>query len=89
LSTALAWGLVNCVVPAADLEAEVRRFTDSILARSAVTGETMGLQHGARGCCRRDRCVPGEAPRRVALAVASAHVVGAALQGGSFPRSGL
>jgi enoyl-CoA hydratase/carnithine racemase len=35
--TALAWGLVNRVVPAADLDAEVRRFTDIILARSAAT----------------------------------------------------
>jgi enoyl-CoA hydratase/carnithine racemase len=35
--TALALGLVNRVVPAADLDAEVRRFTDIILARSAAT----------------------------------------------------
>ena len=35
--TALAWGLVNRVVPAADLDAEMRRFTDIILARSAAT----------------------------------------------------
>ena len=35
--TALAWGLVNRVVPAADLDAEIRRFTDVILARSAAT----------------------------------------------------
>jgi enoyl-CoA hydratase/carnithine racemase len=34
-STALQWGLVNRVVPAADLDAEIRRFTDTILARSA------------------------------------------------------
>jgi enoyl-CoA hydratase/carnithine racemase len=34
-STALAWGLVNRVVPADRLDAEVRQFTDSILARSA------------------------------------------------------
>ena len=33
--TALAWGLVNRVVPAAELDAEIRRFTDIILARSA------------------------------------------------------
>jgi enoyl-CoA hydratase/carnithine racemase len=33
-STALAWGLVNRVVPAAGLDAEIRRFTDGILARS-------------------------------------------------------
>lgn len=32
---ALAWGLVNRVVPAAQLDAEIRRFTDIILARSA------------------------------------------------------
>lgn len=32
--TALAWGLVNRVVPAAALDAEVKRFTDIILARS-------------------------------------------------------
>jgi enoyl-CoA hydratase/carnithine racemase len=36
-SGALAWGLVNRVVPAADLDAEVHRFTDAILARSAAT----------------------------------------------------
>jgi len=32
--TALAWGLVNRVVPASALDAEIRRFTDIILARS-------------------------------------------------------
>lgn len=32
--TALGWGLVNRVVPAASLDAEVRRFTDIIVARS-------------------------------------------------------
>jgi enoyl-CoA hydratase/carnithine racemase len=32
--TALAWGLVNRVVPLSDLDAEVRRFTDVITARS-------------------------------------------------------
>lgn len=36
-STALSWGLVNKVVPATDLDAEVRRFADSILTRSAAT----------------------------------------------------
>lgn len=35
--TALAWGLVNRVVPAEDLDAELRHFTDVILARSAAT----------------------------------------------------
>ena len=35
--TALAWGLVNRVVPAAALDAEIRRFADTILARSAAT----------------------------------------------------
>jgi enoyl-CoA hydratase/carnithine racemase len=35
--TALSWGLVNRVVPSADLDAEVRRFADSILTRSAAT----------------------------------------------------
>jgi enoyl-CoA hydratase/carnithine racemase len=35
--TALAWGLVNRVVPAADLDAEIRRVADIILARSAAT----------------------------------------------------
>jgi enoyl-CoA hydratase/carnithine racemase len=35
--TALAWGLVNRVVPADQLDAEVRRFTDIILARSGAT----------------------------------------------------
>jgi len=33
-STALAWGLVNRVVPEAGLDAEVKRFTDVIVARS-------------------------------------------------------
>lgn len=33
--TALAWGLVNRVVPLAALDAEVKRFTDLIAARSA------------------------------------------------------
>jgi enoyl-CoA hydratase/carnithine racemase len=33
--TALAWGLVNRVVPASALDAEIRRFTDIILARSS------------------------------------------------------
>jgi enoyl-CoA hydratase/carnithine racemase len=32
--TALAWGLVNRVVPATMLDAEVKRFTDVIVARS-------------------------------------------------------
>ena len=36
-STALAWGLVNRVAPAAALDDEVRRFTDIILARSPAT----------------------------------------------------
>jgi enoyl-CoA hydratase/carnithine racemase len=35
-STALAWGLVNRVVPASGLDAAVRAFTDVIVARSAV-----------------------------------------------------
>ena len=35
--TARSWGLVNRVVPAADLDAEIRRFIDVILARSAAT----------------------------------------------------
>jgi enoyl-CoA hydratase/carnithine racemase len=35
--TALAWGLVNRVAPADLLDAEVRRFTDIILARSPAT----------------------------------------------------
>jgi enoyl-CoA hydratase/carnithine racemase len=33
--TALTWGLVNRVVPASRLDAEIRRFTDIILARSS------------------------------------------------------
>jgi enoyl-CoA hydratase/carnithine racemase len=33
--TALAWGLVNRVVPASELDAAIRGFTDVILARSA------------------------------------------------------
>ncbi len=33
-ATALAWGLVNRVVPAADLDAAVQDFTDAILAKS-------------------------------------------------------
>ena len=32
--TALAWGLVNRVVPAEELDTEIRRFTDVIIARS-------------------------------------------------------
>jgi enoyl-CoA hydratase/carnithine racemase len=35
--TALAWGLVNRVVPAGSLDAAVRHFTDIIRARSAAT----------------------------------------------------
>ena len=35
--TALAWGLVNRVVPAEQLDVEVRQFTQIILARSAAT----------------------------------------------------
>jgi len=35
--TVLEWGLVNRVVPAEALDAEIRRFTDIILARSADT----------------------------------------------------
>ena len=35
--TALAWGLVNRVVPTVDLDEEVERFTDQIVARSAAT----------------------------------------------------
>jgi enoyl-CoA hydratase/carnithine racemase len=35
--TALAWGLVNRVVPAPDLDAEIARITDHIRARSAAT----------------------------------------------------
>jgi enoyl-CoA hydratase/carnithine racemase len=36
-STALAWGLVNRVVPAAELDAEISRFTDVVLSRSPAT----------------------------------------------------
>src|SRR5690242_20281686 len=36
-ATALSWGLVNRVVPAADLDAEVARFTSLIVARSPAT----------------------------------------------------
>src|SRR5258708_29916531 len=32
--TALAWGLVNRVVPATQLDAEIRRFTEIVLSRS-------------------------------------------------------
>jgi enoyl-CoA hydratase/carnithine racemase len=32
--TALAWGLVNRVVPASQLDAEIRRFTEILLSRS-------------------------------------------------------
>jgi enoyl-CoA hydratase/carnithine racemase len=35
--TALSWGLVNRVVPAEKLDAEVRHFVDSVLARSPAT----------------------------------------------------
>ena len=36
-ATALAWGLVNSVVPAGQLDAEIRRYTDTIVSRSAAT----------------------------------------------------
>lgn len=36
-ATAAAWGLVNRVVPAAGLDAEIAKFTDLIVARSAAT----------------------------------------------------
>jgi enoyl-CoA hydratase/carnithine racemase len=36
-ATAESWGLVNRVVPAAELDAEIRRFTDIILSRSSAT----------------------------------------------------
>ncbi|MSR03360.1 MAG: enoyl-CoA hydratase [Gemmatimonadetes bacterium] len=36
-ATAAAWGLVNRVVPAADLDAEIAKFTDVIGGRSAAT----------------------------------------------------
>lgn len=36
-ATALAWGLVNRVVPATDLDAAVKAFTDILLARSSAT----------------------------------------------------
>lgn len=36
-ATALAWGLVNRVVPASLLDLEIRRFTDIILSRSSAT----------------------------------------------------
>ena len=39
-ATALAWGLVNRVVPLQTLDEEVRRWTDLILARS---GATIGM----------------------------------------------
>jgi enoyl-CoA hydratase/carnithine racemase len=35
--TALDWGLVNRVVPLAELDAEIRKFTDAIKAKSAVS----------------------------------------------------
>jgi enoyl-CoA hydratase/carnithine racemase len=35
--TALDWGLVNRVVPAAELDAAVKSYTDIIVARSAAT----------------------------------------------------
>jgi enoyl-CoA hydratase/carnithine racemase len=35
--TALAWGLVNRVVPAGEVDAAIRGYTDVILARSAAT----------------------------------------------------
>ena len=34
-ATAQSWGLVNRVVPGTKLDAEIRRFTDIILARSS------------------------------------------------------
>ncbi|MBV8053137.1 MAG: enoyl-CoA hydratase [Acidobacteriaceae bacterium] len=36
-ATALSWGLVNRVVPADKLDAEIRRFTEIILSRSGAT----------------------------------------------------
>src|SRR5580765_2831855 len=36
-ATALTWGLVNRVVPAASLDQEIKHFTDIIVARSAAT----------------------------------------------------
>ncbi len=36
-ATALVWGLVNRVVPASDLDAAVKAFTDVIVARSSAT----------------------------------------------------
>jgi enoyl-CoA hydratase/carnithine racemase len=36
-ATALAWGLVNRVIPAADLDAAVKAFTDVLVARSSAT----------------------------------------------------
>jgi enoyl-CoA hydratase/carnithine racemase len=36
-ATAQSWGLVNRVVPVERLDAEIRRFTDSILSRSSAT----------------------------------------------------
>ena len=36
-ATALSWGLVNRVVPASRLDAEVRRYTDLIRSRSSAT----------------------------------------------------
>jgi enoyl-CoA hydratase/carnithine racemase len=38
--TALAWGLVNRVVPAVQLDAEIARFTDAIQARSSYVVST-------------------------------------------------
>jgi enoyl-CoA hydratase/carnithine racemase len=35
--TAAEWGLINRVVPADDLDSDVRRFTDDIIGRSAAT----------------------------------------------------
>lgn len=36
-ATAQSWGLINCAVPGSRLDAEIRRFTDIVLARSSAT----------------------------------------------------
>jgi len=69
--TALAWGLVNRVVPATGLDAEVARFTELILARSRQV-----IANGKRTFYQQvDRPLPG------AYAVAGESMASGLLQG--------
>lgn len=54
--TALSWGLVNRVVPASRLDAEIRRFSDIILSRSSAT-----IRFGKQAFYRQIDCPLGTA----------------------------